>query len=76
MSGYKTQAQIQEAERQVIGPYIVGGVLQAIVYGLLLAQYGWIVVKARHRPSLKMHAFLGTLALLNTAQCISDIAVG
>lgn len=75
MSGYKTQEQIQRAERALVGPYIVGGVLQAMAYGVLIAQYWWIVAKAKQRPSWRLHTFLALLAMFNSAQCASTIAV-
>lgn len=74
-SGLKSQAQIQQAERALVGPYIVGGVLQAVAYGILIAQYWYIVMKAKHRPSRRSHIYLGALAIFNTAQCAATIAV-
>ena len=71
-----SKAAIQARERLIIGPYLVAVNIQGIFYGILLAQWWWICVKARRRPSGRMHALLATLVLLNTLQCGCDIHVG
>lgn len=68
-----SKAAIQARERLIIGPYLVAVNIQGIFYGILLAQWWWICVKARRRPSGRMHALLATLVLLNTLQCGCDI---
>ena len=71
-----SKAAIQARERLIIGPYLVAVNIQGIFYGILLAQWWWICVKVRRRPSGRMHALLAMLILLNTLQCGCDIHVG
>lgn len=66
---------LQSLELRIVGPYIVGTLLQGLATGILATQWYCIVTRRREQCSAKLHSLLFGLLLLNLGSCGANIAV-
>lgn len=69
----KTQ---EDRQRRIVGPWIIGGIIQALLVGLICAQYWRLSIRSKRRPTTRLHIFLASLVVLNVTNGAITFSVG
>lgn len=62
-------------QRRVVGPFLIGTIVQAFLVGNLCCQYWALLTRVKTRPSCRLHIFLLALVILNVSNEAVTFAV-
>lgn len=59
-------------QRRIVGPFLIGGLIQALLVGMICNQYWTLVTRSNSHMSRRLHLFLVALVVLNvTNDCVT-----